>query len=101
MYGGGGFDLPEGRIDVPLHLIIGTITGTQDGCLLPAMSDGQDEFFAAPHQVTALDGVGHFPHLAAAEPVTKIVLQEVELVLAITSGLSDIIWHEAAHCSNR
>ena len=58
---------------MPLHLVL----GAQDGCLLPAMADGQDEVFSAPHQVTVPDGVGHIPHLEAAKAITKIVLPEL------------------------
>ena len=56
-------------IEMPLQLVV----GAQNGCRLPSIAD---EVFAAPHLVTVLDGVGHFPHLEAAEPVTKIVQQE-------------------------
>jgi hypothetical protein len=67
---------------MPLHLVL----GAQNGCRLPSIADG---VLAAPHQVTVLAGVGHFPHWEAADPVTKIVTG-VEVALAITSVPSDI-----------
>jgi hypothetical protein len=37
------------------------ILGAEDGCLLPAMADGQDTFFAVPHQVSVLSGLRALP----------------------------------------
>lgn len=71
MYRGGGFTLPRDRIRVPLHCVL----GAQDGCLLPAMADGQDRMFDAPHTLTVLPGCGHFPHLEAPEATHAIVRQ--------------------------
>lgn len=70
MYRGGGFDVPQTPIDVPTLLI----TGTDDGCALPQLADGQGELFTRAYEEQVWAGTGHYPHWEhpgrAAETIT-------------------------------
>ncbi|WP_446218121.1 hypothetical protein [Micromonospora sp. IBHARD004] len=37
------------------------------------MAESQENFFRAPHTVTALPGSGHFPHMEAAGDIAALV----------------------------
>ncbi len=70
MYRGGGFSLTSARITFPLLCVL----GEQDGCVLPAMADGQQDLFAGKHRVEVLPGVGHFPHLEAPDALARMAV---------------------------
>lgn len=59
MYRGGGFAVAEQPIAVPTLVVC----GTDDGCALPFLADGQEALFTADYRAERWDGTGHFPHL--------------------------------------
>lgn len=69
MYRGGGFSVGTRRIPVPTLFI----TGEADGCSLPAMSNGQQQYFSGPYERQIWPGVGHFPQLENPERTAKAV----------------------------
>lgn len=69
MYREGGFDVAAAPIAVPTLFI----AGANDGCLLPALSDGQDELFTRGYEREIWPGVGHFPHLEELERSARAV----------------------------
>lgn len=70
MYRAGGFSIGTKTSPVPAMLIC----GADDGCLLPALADGQAALFPEGYEQHVLPGVGHFPHLEAPEKVAALVL---------------------------
>ena len=70
MYRAGGFALPRTPVDVPVLSVL----GRADGCVLPAMADGERGLVTAEHRSVVLDEVGHWPHLEAPGDVAELVL---------------------------
>ncbi|HEY3686528.1 MAG TPA: alpha/beta hydrolase [Streptosporangiaceae bacterium] len=61
------------RITVPTLMI----QGGDDRCDHPAGSAGLDPYFTAAYERLVLDGVGHFPHREAPEPVADAILRHL------------------------
>jgi len=74
MYRAGGFSVPAEPIPVPTLYI----TGTDDGCALPLLAEGQNALFTHEYRNETWQGVGHFPHLE----------QPQRTVAAITSWIA-------------
>ena len=70
MYRAGGFDVARDEIRVPVLCI----TGTDDGCALPSLADGQEALFTGPYAAERWAGTGHFPHLEQPRRTAAAVL---------------------------
>lgn len=70
MYRGGGFDVAREEIRVPTLFV----TGTDDGCALPSLADGQEALFTGPYAAQRWAGTGHFPHLEQPDRTAAAVL---------------------------
>lgn len=70
MYREGGFEIGKDPIATPTLFVC----GDQDGCLLPALSDGQDALFTGGYQRQVWNDVGHFPHLEQLARTADAVL---------------------------
>ena len=71
MYRGGGFTVPEEPIAVPTLFVC----GTDDGCALPLLADGQDRLFSADYRAERWEATGHFPHLEHPTRTAEAVLE--------------------------
>lgn len=69
MYRGGGFGIGPRPISVPTLFI----TGADDGCVLPQMSDGQELLFSSAYEREVWERTGHFPHLEHPERTSAAV----------------------------
>ncbi|PAX07142.1 alpha/beta fold hydrolase [Sphingomonas lenta] len=67
MYRAGGFDIGERPIATPTLFV----AGGADGCLLPALGDGQERLFKGGYERRVLAGVGHWPHLERSDLMTR------------------------------
>lgn len=74
MYRAGGFQIGDGPITTPTLFIC----GTDDGCSLPAMANGQERLFAAPYECQTWTKTGHFPHLEHPQRVADEVTRWFE-----------------------
>lgn len=54
------------------------IQGAADSCDAPSESEGQEHLFTAGYRRILLEGVGHFPHREAPQPVAEAILQLLE-----------------------
>lgn len=75
MYRGGGFSVGSARIFVPTLFI----TGSADGCSLPAMSDGQQQYFSDRYERQIWSDIGHFPQLEDPERTARAVLDWLDI----------------------
>lgn len=74
MYRAGGFAIGSETTPVPtLNLL-----GESDGCLLPALADGQERFFSGPYRRSVLPQAGHFLHHEQPERVAREVIGWLE-----------------------
>lgn len=71
MYRGGGFAVPEEPISVPTLFVC----GTDDGCALPLLADGQATLFTADYRAEQWEATGHFPHLEHPTRTVDAVLE--------------------------
>lgn len=81
MYRAGGFDVPEEVVQVPTLFI----AGARDGCLLPAVAEGQQRLFPAGYGSMLWDGVGHFPHLERPTETSAAVREWIGQYLSMNS----------------
>jgi pimeloyl-ACP methyl ester carboxylesterase len=56
------------RIETPVLSLMGAL----DGCIAPAVAEGQDRFCAAL-EAEVVDGVGHFLHFEAPDAIAERV----------------------------
>ena len=49
--------------------------GSLDGSLLPSTARGSGDWVHAPYELRMLEGLGHFPHQEAPEPVSAALLE--------------------------
>lgn len=70
MYRGGKFSAGNARIPVPTLFII----GSEDGCSLPAMSDGQEKYFSDVYERQVWPGIGHYPQQENPERTAQAAL---------------------------
>ena len=71
MYRAGGFDVPEQQIAVPTLAVF----GSDDGCALPGMADGQHRLFTRGYRAQTWRRTGHFPHLEHPQRTADTVLE--------------------------
>ncbi len=71
MYRSGSFTVPADDIAVPTLYI----TGTDDGCALPFLADGQEALFTTGYAAETWSGTGHFPHLEQPDRTAEAVVE--------------------------
>lgn len=65
---------PGRRISVPWLALM----GAEDGCISPAIGQGQERFFTGPYRHEVVAGVGHFMQLEAPGEIARRVLEWFE-----------------------
>ena len=74
-----GEDAPDSRLTVdqlePIAVPTLFVCGTDDGCALPLLADGQDRLLSADYRAERWEATGHFPHLEHPTRTAEAVLE--------------------------
>lgn len=52
-----------------------SLMGSEDGCIGPAMAEGEERFFEGPFRREVIPGVGHFMQLERPEAIARRVIE--------------------------